>query len=110
MSSRGKHIEARFEDAIELRLIARDCGRVSREHYVANAGLFPRDVIAYVKASQPKRWLTLADLQGDAAEKTLLDALVKELAAKGSLHVLRHGFKCFGKTFQMAAFRPASGM
>ena len=35
---------------------------------------------------------------------------VKELASKGSLHVLRHGFKCFGKTYQMAAFRPASGM
>src|SRR6516165_10687571 len=36
--------------------------------------------------------------------------LVKELATKGSLHVLRHGFKCFGKTYQMAVFKPASGM
>jgi hypothetical protein len=66
--------------------------------------------VAYVKASQPKKWQSLADLQGDAAEGVLIDALVKELATKGSLHVLRHGFKCFGKTFQMAAFKPASGM
>jgi type I restriction enzyme, R subunit len=63
-----------------------------------------------VKASQPKKWQSLADLQGDAAGSVLLDSLVKELAAKGSLHVLRHGFKCFGKTYQMAAFKPASGM
>lgn len=110
MSNRGKHIEARFEDAIEFGLIARDFVKGRPEHYDTTAGLFPADVIAYIKASQPKRWQTLADLQGDAAEKTLLDALTKELAAKGSLHVLRHGFKCFGKTFQMAAFRPASGM
>src|SRR5262249_20624629 len=32
------------------------------------------------------------------------------LDIKGTLHVLRHGFKCYGKTFQLAYFRPNSGM
>ena len=29
---------------------------------------------------------------------------------KGTLHVLRHGFKCYGKTFRMAYFRPNTTM
>ena len=41
---------------------------------------------------------------------TLLDSLWKELELKGTLHVLRHGFKCFGKTFRMAYFRPNTRM
>lgn len=110
MSSRGKHIEARFEDAIEIALLARGYQKGNPDKYDAERGLFPEDVAAYVKESQAKKWESLVELQADAAEATLLDALVKELASKGSLHVLRHGFKCFGKTYQMAAFRPASGM
>jgi type I restriction enzyme, R subunit len=110
MSSSGKHSEARFEDAIEIALTSRGYDKRLPAAYDAGTGLFPADAVTYVKASQPKKWQSLADLQGDAAEGVLLDALVKELATKGSLHVLRHGFKCFGKTYQMAAFKPASGM
>jgi type I restriction enzyme R subunit len=107
--SNGKHTEARFEDAIELELLARGYSKRDRATYDPKRGIFPEDVIAYVQASQPKKWQSLAD-QGDAAQETLLDALEKELAAKGMLHILRHGFKCFGKLYQMAAFKPASGM
>jgi type I restriction enzyme R subunit len=110
MSGLGKHIEARFEDAIEIALLSRGYDKGDPDKYDAGRGLFPEDVVAYLKASQAKKWQSLVELQGDAAEATLLDALVKELASKGSLHVLRHGFKCFGKTYQMAAFKPASGM
>jgi type I restriction enzyme, R subunit len=37
----------------------------------------------------------------------LLGTLVKELDTKGSLHVLRHGFKFYGKTFHLGYFKPA---
>ena len=40
----------------------------------------------------------------------MLDTLSKELELKGTLHVLRHGFKCYGKTFRMAYFRPNTTM
>ena len=40
-------------------------------------------------------------------ESLLLNTLVKELDSKGSLHVLRHGFKFYGKTFRLAYFKPA---
>jgi type I restriction enzyme, R subunit len=35
---------------------------------------------------------------------------VKELASKGALGVLRHGFKCYGKELRLAWFQPNSGL
>ena len=48
-------------------------------------------------------------LHGAGLETLLLATLVKELDLKGSLHVLRHGFKFYGKTFRLAYFKPAHG-
>jgi type I restriction enzyme R subunit len=110
MTGRGKHTERRFEDAITIELCARGFIKGDPETYDAEHALFPHDIVDYIKVSQAKKWQSLVDLQGEAAQTILLDALVKELAAKGALHVLRHGFKCFGKTFALAAFQPASGM
>ena len=39
-----------------------------------------------------------------------LNTLVKELDLKGTLHILRHGFKFYGKTFRLAQFKPAHGL
>ena len=71
--SNGKHTEARFEDAIELELLAYGYSKRDRAHYDTKRGIFPDDVIVYVQASQPKKWQSLADLQGDAAQETLID-------------------------------------
>src|ERR1700722_14077506 len=109
MTANPKHTEIRFEDAIELALLERGYVKGDPTLFNADQALFPEDVISYVQASQAKKWLSLVDLQGAAAKATLIDALVKELGSKGALFVLRHGFKCFGKTFQMSAFQPATG-
>ena len=111
MNDRAKHIEVRFEDTIEIELLARGYhqGR-SQKPMTASAGFF---LLMSSPTSEPPRRRSgsrLSICRVSAAGAVLLDSLVKELAAKGALHVLRHGFKCFGKTYQMAAFRPASGM
>src|SRR5215218_10959275 len=108
MIAQPKHTEARFEDTIEVALLSRGYVKGNRETFDAEMGVFPADVLKYVQASQIKKWQSLVDLQGPSAESTILDALVKELGSKGTLAVLRHGFKCFGKTFLLAAFQPAS--
>lgn len=72
--------------------------------------LFPARVFAFVEATQPKLWAEMAGLHGDNLRPMLLDALVKELDIKGSLHVLRHGFKFYGKLFRLAYFKPAHGL
>ena len=53
----------------------------------------------------------LALLDGaDGLEAAVLDTLVKALDSRGSLDVLRHGFKFFGKKIECAYFKPAHGM
>ncbi len=69
--------------------------------------LFPARVFAFIEATQPMQWAEMAALHGHNLQPMLLDALVKELDIKGSLHVLRHGFKFYGKLFRMAYFKPA---
>lgn len=78
--------------------------------YDANAGLFPQDVLAFVQATQPKVWERLEKLDAQRAPAVLLDSLGKELASKGSLAVLREGFKCVGKTVRLAYFAPNTGL
>lgn len=102
-----KHTEARLEDAVEHCLITRH-GFIKGEpsDYDASLALEPARIIAFFKATQEKIWNALAAIHGVAAEKMVLDALVKELAVKGMLKVLRHGFKCYGRKLKVAFFAP----
>ncbi|PMV82124.1 MULTISPECIES: type I restriction endonuclease subunit R [unclassified Pseudomonas] len=72
--------------------------------------LFPARVQAFIEATQPKLWADMIALHGGNLQPMLLDSLVKELEIKGSLHVLRHGFKFYGKLFRLAYFKPAHSL
>ena len=105
------HTEYAFETAIEAELT----GSGGYEKRSPNAfeealALFPDDVSGFLKGSQPAKWDALGALLGRETGSTVLDSLSKELDLKGTLHVLRHGFKCYGKTFRMAYFRPNTRM
>ena len=71
--------------------------------------LFPAQVCTFLDTTQPKLWAEMRALHGDGLEKLLIAALVKELDVKGTLHVLRHGFKFYGKIFRIGTFKPARG-
>ncbi|MFC0152546.1 type I restriction endonuclease subunit R [Xanthomonas dyei] len=105
------HSEHAFETAIEVGLLASG-GYQKRQpaDYDETLALFPADVTGFIKDSQPTRWQQLETLLGARTQATVLEALTKELEIKGALHVLRHGFKCYGKTLRLAYFRPNSGM
>src|SRR5690625_2594264 len=105
------HTETDFEAAIEQGLVATG-GYQTRTaaDYDEALALFPGDVIGFLQDSQAAKWGQLEALLGDRTEATVLDGLAKELDIKGTLHILRHGFKCYGKTFRLAYFRPNSGM
>ncbi len=103
--------ETAFESAIEQGLVA--AGGYRKRYatdYDEALALFPDDVIGFIQDSQPKRWEQLETLLADKTHATVLDSLAKELATKGTLHVLRHGFKCYGKSLRLAYFRPNSGL
>ena len=105
------HSEHAFEVAIEAGLTSQGgYEKRKRAHYDEKLALFPDDVIGFLQESQAAKWGQLEALLGDKTSATVLDSLTKELEIKGSLHVLRHGFKCYGKKFRLAYFRPNSGM
>ncbi len=105
------HTERAFETAIEAGLTTSG-GYEARNPSAWDEALalFPQDVTGFLKDSQAAKWQALETLLGPKTAATVLDSLSKELETKGTLHVLRHGFKCYGKTFRMAWFRPNTTM
>ena len=105
------HTELAFETAIEQGLTGSG-GYETRtpSTFDETLALFPKDVAGFLKDSQAAKWEALEALLGSKTSRTALDSLSKELDLKGALHVLRHGFKCYGRTFRMAYFRPNTAM
>ncbi|TVP98115.1 MAG: type I restriction endonuclease subunit R [Planctomycetaceae bacterium] len=102
--------ELAFESYVEEILLT-ESGWTSASHADWDKGraLFPAQVMAFIADTQPKLWAEMQALHGTGLEPLLLTTLVKELDSKGSLHVLRHGFKFYGKSFRLAYFKPAHG-
>jgi type I restriction enzyme R subunit len=102
--------ERAFETYVEEILLTRGGWKSgSNAEWDKERALFPAQVFAFIADTQPKLWQAMRDLHAAGLEALLLNTLVKELDAKGSLHVLRHGFKFYGKTFRLAYFKPAHG-
>ncbi|PID64522.1 MAG: restriction endonuclease subunit R, partial [Gammaproteobacteria bacterium] len=101
------HREIDFENDIEQMLITSGgYHKGNVKGYDPERALFPDDVVAFVKQTQPKAWNRLTGLDVAKASTMLIDSLTKELHAKGALSVLRGGFKCVGKTVRLAFFAP----
>ncbi|OOF67493.1 restriction endonuclease subunit R [Rodentibacter pneumotropicus] len=103
--------EKDFENEIE-RFLLEEGGYVQGKNseYNKDTALFEEDVVAFIQATQPKKWARLEAGQKANAKAVLIRALCQELEVKGSLDVLRHGFRCYGKTFQMAYFMPNTSL
>ena len=108
------HKEIRFEDDVVDHLAANgwlyEAGSGAR-HDRARA-LFPEDLVAWVRDSQPEAWDALSKTHGGAAEAVLLDRVRKSLDERGVLDVLRGGLDMVGlrSRLSLAQFKPAMGM
>ena len=80
----------------------------NRSEWDKEKALFPARVFEFLQKTQRKLWDEMKALHGAGLESLLITALAKELDLKGSLHVLRHGFKFYGKTFRLAYFKPGA--
>ena len=102
--------ERAFETYVEEILLTRGGWKSgSNAEWDKERALFPAQVFGFIQDTQAKLWGEMKTLHAAGLEPLLLVTLVKELDAKGSLHVLRHGFKFYGKTFRLAYFKPAHG-
>jgi type I restriction enzyme, R subunit len=103
--------ELAFESYVETILTGRSGWiGLGTEGWDAELALFPREVCAFLEATQKPLWDEMRRLHGGGLEKLVVAALAKELDLKGTLHVLRRGFKFYGKTFRLAYFAPAHGL
>lgn len=103
------HTEENFENEIEHSLLTQGGYQQGlAKDYEKSTALFPADVVAFIQTTQPKLWARLEMLFKDKAQDELIKALNQELNIKGSLNVLRNGFRVANRTAKMAYFAPNS--
>ena len=107
----SQHTELAFESAIEQALLGgAGWARGDLAEWDVDLALFPAQALGFLQDTQPELWQQMRALHGGALSGMVVAALAKELDLKGALHVLRRGFKFYGKTFRLAYFRPAHGL
>lgn len=103
--------EADFENTIVEHLTSHSGWEAAQSGvFDLEVAMVPDAAIDFLKASMGPQWASLEKQHGAGLDQAVLTALQKDLALKGSLHVLRHGFVFFGITLKMAIFKPAHGL
>jgi len=102
-----RHSEAAFETVIETQLLANGYMVENRVGFDRERAIFPKSVLAFIRATQSKEWARLEALHGEKTGEQILSDLCKWMDAHGALATLRHGFKCYGRTLHAAFFKAA---
>src|SRR5262245_31533073 len=72
--------------------------------------LDPDVVMEFIYATQPQEWEKLKSQHGGDVKAKFLQRLASEIAKRNTLDVLRKGIKDSGCKFQMAFFKPSTGL
>ena len=104
--------EKTFEDNIEAHLLTHGWSKVEQRTYDEKLGLFPEEVIAFVKQTQPKAWTKLVRLHDgeETARTKLLSRVANEIDRLGTISVLRNTVTDLGVQIRLCCFKPASGL
>jgi type I restriction enzyme R subunit len=99
--------EYAFETVIEKELLEGGYQLVPAGSFDREDAVFPVEVLAFIRETQPEEWRKLEALLGDKTGDQVLSDLAKWMDSEGSLATLRHGFKCYGRTLRVAYFKAA---
>lgn len=91
-----QHHEKHLEAYIVSKLAAQGWLVGRSEGYDADRALYPEDLEAWLKASQPQKWDRLAATNGAGTLKVVMDRLEAALEKHGTIHTLRRGFAVAG--------------
>ena len=80
------------------------------EDYDKNLFLDPEVLLNFIKSSQSKEWEKLEKQYGADAETKFLKRVSDEIERRGVLDVLRNGVQDRGARFELAYFKPISGL
>jgi type I restriction enzyme, R subunit len=101
-----KHLESVFEKELVAHLTANGWLAGDPAGYDRALALYPEDLLGWIRDTQP---IELAKLKGDA-ETEILKRAAEEMDKRGSLSVLRHGFKHINAGFKLCQFKPTQGL
>ena len=102
--------EQAFESTVESMLLEAGWHAGDLAEWDVERALFPARAVAFIRETQPDEWARMAGLHGDDVESLVVAQLARELDTKGTIEVLRHGFRFSGRTFRLAYFAPAHGL
>ena len=103
--------ERAFEAHVEEKLLGKGGWHTgTNAEWDVVLALFPARVCAFLATTKTRLWTEMRTLHAAGLEKLIIGVLLKELDLKGALHVLRHGFKFYGKNLRLAYFMPAHGL
>lgn len=108
--------ERRFEDEIEYALT--HFGQTEFDRYESRdpsgydktLGLYPQDLLDFVRETQPQQWERLKQIYGAKAEERFCKRVAKELNSRGVVEVLRRGVEDLGARFKLVYFAPGSDL
>ncbi len=114
--SAAAHTESAFEKLIVREMATSgnwlaeitDGAPTDHKRYDATLGLYPQDLVAFVKDTQGKTWDTLVELAGSEhnARVSLLKRIAAQLDKRGTIEVLRGGLTEKGVPVKLAFFEP----
>ena len=102
--------ETAFETVIEAHLLENGYVVVPNDSFDRDRAIFPQTALSFIRETQPDEWTRLEASLGDRAGEQILADLCKGMDDQGALAVLRHGFKCYGRTLRIAYFKAAHGL
>lgn len=112
MSQESQTREQQFQNDILEQMQSHGWLLGQSNKYNRELALYPEDVIAFVKASQPNQWDKLAqhfpntERNPNATVNALLKSLEQELKNEGTLWVLRNKLNNRGAKFDLCCFKP----
>lgn len=102
--------EQDFETHIEEYLLQSGYHKCLPEEYDKGLCLIPIEVIHFIQGTQKKEYERLEKQYGEETSSKLCYRIAIEIEKRGVLDVLRKGIKDRGAKFNLAYFKPVSGM
>lgn len=84
--------------------------RNSSDHFSHEYYLDTELLLRFIKETQPGEWEKHLENYENNSEDKFLERVSKELSSRGTLDVLRNGVKDRGVHFELAYFKPVSGL
>lgn len=108
--------ERRFEDEIEYVLTHVGPSELdlyesrSPDGYDRTLGLYPQDLLDFVRDTQPQQWERLERIHKAKAGEKFCKRVARELDRRGVVEVLRRGVEDLGARFKLVFFAPGSDL